>query len=154
MANITAYLSMFLLGTFKFVFASGPGIAAKLNFFEIYFTVMLGALFSFNLFYFMANHFIKRNLEQKLSKIKAGTYNPKNNFTKVNKTLVKIKMSNLGFWLITILAPIFLSVPLGTIIVAKFYRHHKETYWISSISLLIFGAIFTKFFQTIQTIFA
>lgn len=149
MSDITAYLSMFFLGTFKFVFASGPGVAAGLNFIDIYITVVLGGLFSFNLFYFMANYFIKRNLVKKLSKIKAGTYTTKKNFTKLNKTLVKIKMTDLGFWLITILGPVFLSVPLGTIIVAKFYRHHKETYWISSISLLIFGAIFTKLFQTI-----
>jgi hypothetical protein len=140
---------MFLLGTFKFVFAAGPGIAANLPFFEIYLTVVLGGLFSFNLFYFMANQFIKRNLEKKLAKIKAGTYKPKKNFTKLNKTLVRLKMTNTGFWLITILGPVFLSVPIGTIIVAKFYRHHKETYWISSISLLIFGGIFTKLFQTI-----
>lgn len=149
MANISIYLSMFLLGTFKFVFASGPGIAAGLNFFNIYITVILGGLLSFNVFYFMANYFIKRNLEQKLAKIKAGTYKPKKNFTKLNKSLVKIKMTNTGFWLITILGPLFLSVPLGTIIVAKFYRHHKETYWISSLSLIVFGGVFTKFFQAI-----
>ncbi len=76
-------------------------------------------------------------------------HEPKKNFTKLNKTLVRLKMTNTGFWLITVLGPVFLSVPIGTIIVAKFYRHHKETYWISSISLLIFGGIFTKLFQTI-----
>lgn len=151
MANFSIYLAMVLLATFKFMFAAVPGVIAGLPFWGIYISVTIGGLLSFNVFYFMANFFIKRTLENKLKKIKSGTYKPKKSFTKVNKKLVKLKMTTAGFWIITIAAPLVMSVPLGTIVVAKFYRHHKESYWISTTSILIFGAVFTYLIQLIKS---
>ena len=147
MADFSIYLAMVLLATFKFMFAALPGAVAGLPFLGIYISITTGGLISFNVFYFMANYFIKRTLDNKLKKIKAGTYKPKKNFTKMNKSLVKLKMTTAGFWIITIAAPLVISVPIGTIVVAKFYRHHKESYWISTASLLIFGAVFTYLIQ-------
>ena len=143
MANYSLYLLIVFLGTFKFMFAAVPGVLAGLPILRVYSAVMFGALISFNSFYFLANYFINRKLQVKLRKIKAGTYKPKKNFTKINKSLVRLKTTSLGFWIICIVTPLVLSVPLGSIIVAKFYRHRKISYWITTSSLLIFGAIFT-----------
>ena len=142
---------MFLLGTFKFMFASAPGTIAGVPFFAKYISVLLGGLVSFNIFYFMANFFIKRSLEKKLKKIEAGKLKIKKRFTKVNKTLVKLKMTAYGFWFISILAPIVLSVPIGAIVVAKFYRHRKVSYWISTTSLIVSCALFTYVIQLIKS---
>ncbi len=143
MANLHLYLFIVLLGTFKFMFASTPGVIADLPFEKVYFLATLGGLVSFNFFYFLANHFIRKTLEKNKRKMKLGNYIAKKKFTKTNKTIVKLKMTNAGFWIITIVAPLVLSIPIGSIIVAKFYRHHKETYWITTLSLIFSQAIFT-----------
>lgn len=150
MAKFSLYLLTAFLGTFKFMFAAVPGVVAGLSFFEIYGAVMFGAIASFNVSYLLANVLIKRTLKNKLKKIKAGTYKVKKNFTRINKLLVKLKKTPIGYWIICIGAPLVLSVPIGSIIVAKFYRHRKESYWISTVSLFIFGALFTYITQLIK----
>lgn len=150
MANFPIYFLMFVLGTFKFMFASVPGVLADLPFLNNYIPVVLGGLFSFNIFYFMANFFIKKSIEIKLKKIKNGNYKQKKNFTRVNKILVKLKTTTAGFWIITVLSPLVFSIPLGSIIVAKFYRHRKESYWISTTSIVISGAVFTYLIQILK----
>ncbi len=143
MAKISIYIFITLLGTLKFMFASTPGVIGNLSFWEVYFFATLGGLISFNIFYFLANYFIKKSIADNQRKMKLGTYKAPKVFTKTNKLIVKLKMTDLGFWLITIIAPLVLSIPIGSIIVAKFYRHHKITYWVTTSSLIFFQAIFT-----------
>ena len=38
-----------------------------------------------------------------------------------------MKQSNIGFVLVCTLAPIFLSIPIGTVVVVKFFGKHKIT---------------------------
>lgn len=151
MVDYSLYLIMFLLGTFKFMFASVPGTIAGVPFFAKFISVLLGGLVSFNLFYFMANFFIKKSLEKRLKKIEAGKLKRRKRFTKVNKTLVKLKTTSYGFFLISVLTPIVFSIPLGAIIVAKFYRHRKLSYWISTASLIVSCALFTYVIQLIKS---
>ena len=63
-------------------------------------------------------------------------------FTKTNKTLIKVKHS-LGIFGVSFLAPLFLSIPVGTIIVAKFYGKHKLSYPLIIIGILVNGIITT-----------
>ena len=50
-------------------------------------------------------------------------------------------MSKSGFWLICILAPLFLSIPIGSIIVAKFYNDKKITYPLATVSIIILAFV-------------
>jgi len=143
MANFSIYLFITFLGTLKFMFASAPGVIADLSFGEVYFFATLGGLISFNLFYFLANYFIKKSLEKNKKRMELGTFKAKKVFTKTNKLIVRLKMNDIGFWVISIVAPLVLSIPIGSIIVAKFYRHHKSTYWITTLSLIVSQALFT-----------
>ena len=47
-------------------------------------------------------------------------------FTKGNKFIVRLKLK-LGIYGISFYAPLFLSVPIGTIITAKFYGKEKKS---------------------------
>lgn len=143
MVNFSLYLLIFILGTFKYMFAAVPGVVAGIPFFNNYITVVFGGLVSFNFFYFMSTIFIKRSLEKKRLLIQSGKYIPKKTFTKKNKAIAALKMTPFGFWALTIVGPLVLSIPLGAIIIAKFYRHRKLGYWNGTFSLIIFGAIFT-----------
>jgi hypothetical protein len=51
----------------------------------------------------------------------------KKKFTPTNKKIIRLKKS-LGVFGITFLAPLLLSIPVGTIIVAKFFGKQRFTY--------------------------
>ena len=77
----------------------------------------------------------------------------KRNFTKRNKWIIKIKRSNMGFLLICTLAPLFLSIPIGTMVVVKFYGNRPRAYALVTITLLIVAYLLTYLNDYIFSIF-
>ena len=148
LVNISVYLSFFLLATVKFMFTPFAGPAAKLSFFETYISCVSGAVFSAGVFDFMGERFMKRahNKRVSLNKEALAKNEPlpgKKNFTKVNKIIVKTK-KKLGIYGIALYAPFFLSVPIGSIIAAKFYGKNKKTFSLIVIGMLVNGLITTS----------
>lgn len=141
MQQIGIYGLAFAFGTIKFLFAASFVSTSSLSPFEIAVATGLGALTSFNIFYWSAGYFMWKSKEKKRLAMQNGTYKPKNSFTKMNKFMVKTKMSKSGFWVICILAPLLLSIPIGSIIVAKFYNDRKITYPFTSVSLIVLAFV-------------
>jgi hypothetical protein len=139
MGKIGLYGLAFLLGTAKFLFAAAIVSTSSLLPFEIAVMTLLGAICSFTLFYKSAGYFMQKAKVKREKAIAEGTYIRKPMFTRINKYMVRTKMSKSGFWLICIFGPLLLSIPLGSIIVAKFYRNKKETYP-TAIAALVFWA--------------
>jgi hypothetical protein len=137
---LTLYATTFFFATFKFMFASSIMMSASdLSFIEIVIFSCLGGLFSFNVFFFSSSYFMHRYRTRMRSK--TSVIRNKKNFTKMNKTIVRYKSSPYSLWLICILAPLFMSVPVGSIVVAKFYRHNKKAYFIVTGTLIISAII-------------
>lgn len=126
------YLTIVGLASFKFMFSPLAGEKLGLSFLESYVSTLIGALISWGVFYFMSEYFMRRNHAKKVAKYKkamaAGDANYKRpkNFTRLNKGIVKVK-TTLGIYITCWLVPLFLSIPIGSIICAKFYGHHKKT---------------------------
>ena len=141
------YFGLLALSTIKFLFAPFGGPALKLNFFETYFSCILGAIVSSTFFFFLAEYFLKRSFNKKREVIinaeKNGIILPRKKvFTKMNKSLIKVK-HKLGVFGISFLAPLFLSIPVGTIIVAKFYGKNKYSYPLIILGIFVNGIITT-----------
>ena len=142
-----AAISLFGLSTVKFLFAPFGGKIAELTFIETYVSCCSGAIFSAAIFYFSADYFIKKTIE-KNAKIRQdfldkGQLIPvKKRFTRMNKGVIKVKRSigiiGIAFW-----APFLLSIPLGSIITAKFYRHNKSTFLLIMAGIFLNGLITT-----------
>lgn len=139
----------FGLGTFKFLFAhwtvflSAKHSGADFTLFEIFVSVTAGAWFSMSIFYFFSGMLMRRaQLKRMNAMIKAKESGKeiklKKSFTRMNKTIVWIKR-NIGIYGVTFLAPLFLSVPIGSIICAKFYGKRKRTF----ILMLFFTSIYS-----------
>ena len=141
MQQIGVYSLAFAFGTVKFLIAAAVVSQSSLSTFEIALATGLGALTSFNVFFWSANYFMQRAKKRKLLAMQNGTHKPKRTFTMLNKVMVKVKMSKSGFWVICIFAPIFLSVPIGSIVVAKFYGDRKLTYPFTLCSLTVWAFI-------------
>jgi len=112
--NWAGFWSVFLLATFKFMSA------------------FLGGTLSSFVFYFSANYFLKKKKKKVGAKI----------HTKMNKLIVKLKRNagkiGVCFW-----APFFLSIPVGSIITAKFYGKHKSTFLLVLLGMALNALIMT-----------
>jgi hypothetical protein len=117
------------------MFTPMMGPAAGLSFLETYVCCLIGGMLSASIFYFGSSYFMRRfQLQQAKKELKAQrlgrNYKPKRTFTKGNRKIIKLKQS-IGKWGICWLVPLFFSIPLGSIITAKFYRHQKNSFsWI------------------------
>ena len=144
--NWAGMLGLFGASTIKFSFAPFAGELAKLTFIETYVSCCSGAIFSAAIFYFSANYFIKKSIEKKAKNrqefLDKGLANPVNFFTRTNKFVVYMKRSvgiiGIAFW-----APFFLSIPLGSIITAKFYGENKNTFFLIISGICLNGLITT-----------
>ena len=67
----------------------------------------------------------------------------KKNFKKRNRIIVKIKNSNGGFLLLCTLAPLLLTIPIGTFIVVKFYGKRRFTYFYVTALLVFTSSLLT-----------
>ena len=140
-------ISLFGLSTVKFSFAPFGGKIAGLIFIETYVSCCSGAIVSAAIFYFLSNYFIKKSIEKnaKIRKhfLDQGMPIPvKKRFTRMNKWVIRMKRS-IGIIGITFWAPFFLSIPLGSIITAKFYGHNKNTFLLILTGILLNGLITT-----------
>ena len=145
--NFAIYSSFFLLSTIKFLFTPFAGPAAGLNFFETFFSCVAGGIFSAAFFYFASGYFMRKSIEKqaKINKIaleKGETIKQKKKFTKTNKFIVNIKRK-FGLIGVSMFAPLFLSVPIGSIITAKFFGHLNKTFFI-----IVFGMFFNGIITT------
>ena len=137
MISWSLYIYVFFLAHVKFLFAASIAEATtNLSFTEILVSSTLGAVFCFNVFFFISKSIFHSNTTSKW----VSYFKPKKrkkNFKKRNRIIVKIKNSNGGFLLLCTLAPLFLSIPIGTFVVVKFYGKRRYTYFYVT-ALLVF----------------
>ncbi|MDC0100549.1 MAG: hypothetical protein QNL36_11950 [Crocinitomicaceae bacterium] len=143
------FTTLFGVSMIKFMFAPFGGPAAELTFIETYLDCCAGAIFSSAIFFYSASYFMRRavaNLEKKnKALITKGLPVPvKKRFTRVNKFVIRMKRS-IGIIGITFWAPFFLSIPLGSIIAAKFYGHKKQAYPLIVLGIFLNGLVTTSF---------
>ena len=142
-------LTGFGFGTFKFMFAAYLTFQAAylsdvdVPYWNVVISTFLGAFVSFNFFFFFSSLLMERAKERKLKKIKKGTLKPKKQFSRMNKFIVRLKFSSFGYFVLVIVGPMVLSIPIGSIIIAKFYRRIKFTYWLEVVSLFVWANLFT-----------
>jgi hypothetical protein len=126
------YLTFFFFSMWKFMFTPLLGPASGLTFSETFFSCVSGGLVAAALFYYGSTFFMKRSLERHNKKLEKAKKNGKpikikRKFTRTNRWIIKIKQ-RVGIYGVTWIFPLFLSVPLGSIIVAKFYKHQQQTF--------------------------
>lgn len=151
------YLTLFGLSTIKFMFAPFAGPEMKLNFFETYLSCVSGAFVAAVVFYFSSEYFMLRARKKRLTalhrSITEGTpLKMKKSFTRFNKLIVKLKR-RFGIYGIAFYAPLFLSVPVGSIVTAKFYGKEKRTFPLILLGICMNGAITTGLAYGLKELF-
>ncbi len=139
--------SLFFLATFKFLFAPYVGMKMDLNYVETFFICISGATLSSAVFYFSSEYFMKRarikRREKRENALRMGMeFKEPKKFTRVNKAIIWLKRK-LGIYGICFYVPLFLSIPIGSIIVAKFYGRLKKTFPLILLGICLNGFILT-----------
>ncbi len=135
------YVYVFFLAHVKFLFAASIAEATTdLNFLEILFHLHLAHCFV-TMFLIWLDRFIF--FKNNPSKDRFFLKKSKKNFKKRNRIIIRIKNSKLGYLILCSLAPVFLTIPIGTFVVLKFYGDRKLTYWLVFTSLASISFILT-----------
>jgi hypothetical protein len=146
--NWTGYISLATLATIKFMFSAIPGPALGLNYVETVISIFVGAVISAAFFFFSAEYFMQRAQNKRIKLMQEAHKNgetiaQKRVFSRMNKGVVRLKLRfgkiGICFW-----APFLLSVPLGSIIVAKFYGKYSFTFLYVILGMLI-NSLLTSF---------
>ena len=146
--NWTGYISLATLATVKFMFSAIPGPALGLNYVETVISIFVGAVISAAFFFFSAEYFMQRAQKKRINLMhealkKGETIAQKKVFSRMNKGVVRLKLRfgkiGICFW-----APFLLSVPVGSIIVAKFYGKYSFTFLYVILGMLI-NSLLTSF---------
>ena len=150
-------LWVFFLATFKFSFSTIPGPGLKLFFLETFIAAFLGGSIGAAFFYFASEFVIqwmqKRRLKKEKLLLQQGkTIKKKKIFTKLNRFIFMLK-TKLGIYGICFWVPFFCSVPLGCIIVAKFYGKEARTYPLIVLGMAINALITTSLVYGIHGFF-
>lgn len=132
-----AYSSVFLMGTVKFMFAPFAGRGMNLPLLETVIVSCAGAIFSSAIFYYSSRYFMERHRQKILSNTETlPPLSKRLRKRKINKAVVKMKRT-LGKIGICFYAPLLLSIPIGSIICAKFYNHSQNTFPLMVMGMLI-----------------
>ncbi|MCB9197319.1 MAG: hypothetical protein H6600_02595 [Flavobacteriales bacterium] len=115
----------------------------ELSHWDVFIPMVLGALFGFNLCYWFAEYLMERAKKRRLKAIKSGKVKKKRNFTRLNKSIVKIKMSNSGMLLLSTVGLMLMSIPIGGIVLAKFYRNRHISYILATSMIIMMAFILT-----------
>jgi hypothetical protein len=146
--NWTGYISLATLATIKFMFSAIPGPALGLNYVETVISIFVGAVISAAFFFFSAEYFMQRAQKKRIKLMQEAHKNgetiaQKRVFSRMNKDVVRLKLRfgkiGICFW-----APFLLSVPVGSIIVAKFYGKYSFTFLYVILGILI-NSLLTSF---------
>lgn len=142
------YTALFGLSFVKFMFAPLGGVALGFSFIETYLSCTLGAFTMASVSYFLSEYFLiraqKKRAKDYRKSIESGMEFPmKKDFTFTNKMIVKIKRT-FGIYGICLWAPLFLSIPLGTIVSAKFYRKKKKCFPLIAFGVFLNGFVITS----------
>ena len=130
------------------MFTPMAGPLAGLSFIETFISCLVGGLASVSIFYFLGSYITAVHQRYTASRIqralkKDRTVKLKKRFTRTNRNIIRLKQK-LNFFMACWLIPLFFSLPLGTLVIAKFFRHKKSTFSFVLLGVIINCSIITS----------
>lgn len=140
--EIAKLIGVFLLSAIKFGIGGVPAaVFAEYSFFKSLAVTVSGGVFGTFFFAFFSEW-----VNKKIALFSFKSKNPKKKFTTGNKIIVYVK-KYFGLVGISIITPLFLSLPLGVFLAMRYYKDKQKviSYMIVSI---IFWAVVLYYFYT------
>lgn len=143
--NWSAFILVFFVASTKFLFAPSLSII-YFTFWETILFVTIGGIAGVTAFYFGAELIMKFNHNRRIKKAeklkKEGKYIPPKIFNPFRRRVIKIKNS-FGLLGIALVTPCIISIPIGSVLAARFFHHRKETIFILYLFVIVWAFILT-----------
>ena len=124
--EIWQIILIWLLSTVKFVLGAVPlALALGFSFWKTIIVTVTGGWVGMTLFVSLGEFIVKKTMQRKEKRRAEGKLKNKKNFTRTNKIIVYVKR-NFGLPGIALLTPLLLSIPIGSIIAARYFRHKSK----------------------------
>ena len=145
------YSWVFLVSSIKFLIAP-PVAMSVLSYWECIIVTSAGGITGVTFFYFMANLLFKRNARKRKEKeeklISQGIIVIRKKFTRGNKFIVRTKRT-FGLWGLACITPAIISIPIGSVLLARFYPNAKYTLPVIYAVVIGWSFLLTSFGSTI-----
>lgn len=120
--------ALFLTAAFKFFFAMPSALMMGYSFWETVAITSAGGITSTICFYVLSTQVMERTRRRRLKKVAKrlaqGKPTAVRQFTFINKLMVRVKRK-VGVLGIAFITPTILSIPIGAVVSAKFYKHQR-----------------------------
>lgn len=164
MEYILKLLSVFLIASIKYFWATPYSFGMKLNEWETIFFIEAGGILGFLFFYYFFGFLFKElkllwpfvyNFTPILFKVRFEMWVKRQRFrrfnarkfTRKNKMILQLR-KRYGMWGVVILSPIILSIPLGALLGNKYFRHNHHFIPYMIISIVLWGIVSVALFST------
>jgi hypothetical protein len=136
----------------KFFFSALVSYRIGFTFLETIVLTSAGGCFGTVVFYFsgarVMEWFRQRHLRRMQRRAEQGLA-PKRIFTRTNRLIVRVK-SGYGLAGLAVIAPAILSIPIGSVIAAKYFRHDRRTLPALLSSVLIWSVLLSTVWSFAQ----
>lgn len=140
MSEFLKILPILLLSSVKFLPCPSLAILAGFSVFESILITTSGGLSGAIVFFRSAEYLMERARRRRLLLVMSGKRKPARTFTRYNRVLVNIKR-RFGVGGIALLTPIALSIPVGSLVMAKFFKHKSMALPSILISVLFWSVL-------------
>ena len=147
--TIGGFAGVFVIAATKFLFAPSTAlIYNKFTFWETIIVCIIGGVIGTTFFYFLGEAifllFAKSRQRKDEKKRAQGIIVVRKKFSKGNRRIIRIKR-RFGLWGIGFVTPCIISIPIGSVLAARFYHHRYS--W-RTLLVIYFWVIFWAFVLT------
>lgn len=153
MSDILELLSVVAASMVKFAVAPFIAYGMDRTFAETLIATSIGGCIGVVLFYRLSGWFMKRARIKRLHReiaIQHGMLKERPRiFTRTNRFIVRVK-HGWGLKGLAALTPVLISIPIGSIIAAKYFRHDRRTLPVLLSSVLIWSVVLSSFWTVVK----
>lgn len=140
MSEFLKIVPILLLSSVKFLPCPSLAILSGFSLIESILITTSGGLTGAIVFFRSAEYLMERTRRRRILQVMSGKRKPAKVFTRYNRVLVNVK-KRFGISGIAVLTPVALSIPVGSLIMAKFFKHHAMALPSILISVLVWSVL-------------
>lgn len=144
------WAALFLLSTVKLFFAPAAAVAAGLRFWQAWLVTATGGMSGVVVFYYFGHAVF--SFVDRIRLRRTGSAPPiRKSFTRRNRWVVAIK-GKFGIIGLAAVTPTILSIPIGSVIAARFYYNNSRTLPYLLVSTVIWTFLLSFFFAYLESL--
>lgn len=143
MAEVIKISGWVLFSAVKFLLAPGSIYAlGGYSFWETIFISISGGWLGVIGFYYFGKVIFKF-FRWLTGRFRTGPPKPRKRMTKMNRTIVKLKKHRMGLIGLALITPSLISIPVGGMLAARYFSHHKRTLPVFFAAVVLWAFILT-----------